>query len=219
MVSASLPYEVVLVDDGSSDGTLEVLHECKQKYPLTIVRHERNCGLAATIRDGLLEALRRAADADVVVTMDADGTHPPDLILRMMEMIHTGCDVVVASRFQPGATVYGVPFHRRILSLGASHLCRTLFPTQGVRDFTCGYRAFRASLLQEALRKYGDHLFDAEGFCCTLDLLLKLRRLKAVFEETPITLRYDLKAGKSKMHVGQTIFGTLVLLVRRRMGF
>jgi dolichol-phosphate mannosyltransferase len=219
MSNAGLCYEIVLVDDGSSDITADVLSECKRKYPLTVVQHQRNRGLAETIRDGLLEALRRAEDADVIVTMDADGTHIPSVILEMMTLVESGCDVVVASRFRPGATVRGVSLYRQVLSVGASWLCRVFFPTRGVRDFTCGYRAVRANVLQQALRTYGDKLFDAQGFSCTMDLLLKLRLMKIVFGETPINLRYDLKAGKSKMHVSSTILLTLGLMFRRRMGF
>jgi dolichol-phosphate mannosyltransferase len=216
---AQLRYEVVLVDDGSSDTTPDVLDECTPKYPLIVVQHQRNRGLAETIRDGLLEALRRAEDGDVIVTMDADGTHIPSVILKMMKLIEDGCDVVVASRFRPGATVRGVPVYRQILSVGASWMCRIVFPTRGIRDFTCGYRAIRASVLQQALQKFGEQLFDAQGFSCTMDLLLKLRRMKIVFAETPINLRYDLKEGKSKMHVSSTILRTLSLMFRRRMGF
>jgi dolichol-phosphate mannosyltransferase len=217
--NARLRYEIVLVDDGSSDITADVLDECRGKYPLTVVQHQRNRGLAETVRDGLLEALQRADDADVIVTMDADGTHIPGVILGMMTLIDGGCDVVVASRFRRGATVCGVPFYRQVLSVGASWLCRVLFPTRGVRDFTCGYRAIRASVLRQALQKYGEQLFDEQGFSCTMDLLLKLRRMKIVFKETPINLRYDLKEGESKMHVSSTIQRTLALMLRRRMGF
>jgi len=219
MSAAGLPYEVVVVDDGSSDNTLDVLEECKRKYPLTVVVHERNRGLAKTIRDGLLEAARRATSADVIVTMDGDGTHPPSIIVKMLELIEGGCDVVVASRFRPGARVRGVPLHRQALSVGASWLCRILFPTRGIRDFTCGYRAFRPGVLVEASRVYGERLFDTEGFSCTMDLLLKLRRMKLVFAETPIDLRYDLKGGLSKMRVGSTIATSLALMFRRRLGF
>jgi dolichol-phosphate mannosyltransferase len=218
MDEARLPYEVVLVDDGSSDITANVLAESEPKYPLTVVQHQRNRGLAVTMRDGLLEALWRAKDTDVIVTMDADGTHIPSVILEMMTLIDAGCDVVVASRFRPGATVRGVPAYRQVLSIGASWMCRIVFPTRGIRDFTCGYRAIRATALQQALRKYGDKLFDAEGFSCTMDLLLKLRCMKIVFGETPINLRYDLKEGESKMHVTSTIFRTLTMMFRRRVG-
>jgi dolichol-phosphate mannosyltransferase len=217
--NAGLSYEFVLVDDGSSDITADVLAESIQKFPLAVVQHQRNRGLAETMRDGLLEALRRSKDVDVIVTMDADGTHIPTAILEMMKLIEGGCDVVVASRFRAGAAVRGVPGYRQVLSVGASWMCRILFPTRGIRDFTCGYRAIRATALHEALQKYGDRLFDAQGFSCTMDLLLKLRRMKVVFGETPIDLRYDLKEGESKMHVGSTILRTLSLIVRRRLGF
>lgn len=220
MENGQLGYEVVLVDDGSSDITAEVLAQSKQKYPLIVVQHQRNRGLAETMRDGYLEALRRAEEEDVIVTMDADGTHIPSVILEMMKLIDSGCDVVVASRFRPGATVRGVPAYRQTLSVGASWMCRIVFPTREIRDFTCGYRAIRASVLQQALQKYGkDRLFDAQGFSCTMDLLLKLRRMKIIFGETPINLRYDLKEGESKMHVGATILRTFSLIIRRRLGF
>lgn len=220
MSAGQLDYEVVLVDDGSSDTTQEVLAKSTGMYPLVVVQHQRNRGLAETMRDGYLEALRRAEDGDVIVTMDADGTHMPGVILEMIKLIDSGCDVVVASRFQPGATVRGVPAYRQTLSVGASWMCRIVFPTRGVRDFTCGYRAIRASVLQQALEKYGkDRLFDAQGFSCTMDMLLKLRRMKIAFRETPINLRYDLKEGESKMHVSGTILRTLSLILRRRLGF
>src|ERR1700678_1030395 len=119
MGDAKLCYEVVLVDDGSSDITADVLGESSRKYPLTVLQHPRNCGLAETFRDGLLEALRRAEDTDAIVTMDADGTHIPSVILEMMTLIEGGCDVVVASRFRPGATVCGVPAYGQGLSVGA----------------------------------------------------------------------------------------------------
>ena len=86
-----------------------MLGECRRKYPLTVVQHPRNRGLAETIRDGFLEALRRADDTDVIVTMDADGTHIPGVILEMMTMIEGGCDVVVASRFRPGRRFVAFP--------------------------------------------------------------------------------------------------------------
>ena len=70
--------------------------------------------------------------------MDADNTHPPGLIDRMVQMIHEGCDVVIASRFQPGARVVGVPIERHFLSIGARALFTILFPTRGVRDYTSG---------------------------------------------------------------------------------
>ena len=94
-----------------------------------------------------------------------------------------------------------------------------LFPTPGVRDFTCGYRAYRASALATASKAYGDSLFEFEGFQCMVDLLLKLRATGARFTEAPSVLRYDLKQGQSKMRIVRTATRTLHLLIKRRLGF
>lgn len=219
MSEAHLAYQVVVVDDGSTDNTLAVLKGYESQVPLTIVRHETNQGLGSAIRDGLLFASERAAANDVIITMDADETHTPGLILRMLGMIREGHDVVIASRYQPGSRSVGVPIWRRFLSACASLLFRMLFPTPGVHDFTCGYRAYRAGALKLAISSYGGRLVDHDGFQCMVDLLLKLRKLKLVIGEVPVVLRYDLKEGQTKMPVARTVRDTLALLVKRRLGF
>lgn len=215
---ARLLYEIIIVDDGSSDGTAAVIERYHEDVPVTLHRHEMNQGLGATIRDGLYLASKTAGDRDIVVTMDADETHTPGLMLRMVRMVREGCDVVIASRYQPGARVMGVSLFRRLLSFGASVLFRVFFPTRGVRDFTCGYRAYRGSVLHQAIETYGDELVECSGFQCMIDILLKLRQLDVVFGEVPLILRYDLKQGRSKMRVLRTIRDSLHLLVRRRLG-
>lgn len=213
-----LHYRIIVVDDGSSDRTFEVLRTYEMAYPLAVHRHAQNQGLGATIRDGLFIASQDADPEDVVITMDADETHTPGLILRMVRMIREGHDVVIASRYQPGARVFGLSWWRTFLSWAASFLMRILFPTPGVRDFTSGYRAYRGACLKLAIATYGDQFVTAEGFQCMVDILLKLRRLPLIFGEAPLILRYDLKKGKSKMEVIPTALGTLWLLTRRRFG-
>jgi dolichol-phosphate mannosyltransferase len=206
---ASAAYRIIAVDDGSSDGSAEILAGFGAKLPLTTISHGVNQGLGMAIRTGLTEALRTSPPDGIVVTMDADESHTPSLIGAMERRIAEGADVVIASRFEPGAEVHGVPFGRRILSWGASMFFRVLFPTPGVKDFTCGYRAYRAQALQKAADKYGEKLFEFEGFQCMVDLLLKLRASGARFAEVPVILRYDLKRGASKMRVTRTVARTL----------
>lgn len=218
MDESRLGYSVVVVDDGSSDATWDVISRHAAEMPVVPVRHEVNRGLAEALRSGLQVALSQAAPTDVIVTMDADNTHAPGLVMRMLGLIREGHDVVIGSRYVAGARVVGVPFHRRVLSYGASLLMRTVFPIRGVRDYTCGFRAYRASVLQAAFARYGEGLISQKGFSCMVDILLKMRRLDLIATEVPLILRYDLKHGMSKMRAARTIVDTLVLMGKNLRG-
>ncbi len=219
MFEAGLTYKVVVIDDGSSDRTFEIAREAGERLPLIVERHPVNKGLGMTIRDGLVMAARLADPKDLIVTMDADNSHSPELIQRMVRLAREGHDVVIASRYRPGSRVRGVPLLRRILSYWGGWLFRVVFPIPGVKDYTCGYRAYRAALMQRVIERDGQEFFDQEGFQCMVDILLKLRREPdLIFGEVPLVLRYDLKEGASKMRVLRTIRNTLGLMLERRMG-
>ena len=151
------------------------------------------------------------------MTMDADNSHPTGLIPRMIGLIREGNDVVIASRYREGSRVIGVSFYRRLLSFGVSWLLRLTFPTPGVRDFTCGFRAYRAEVVQTLIRERGSRAIEQRGFSCMLELLLRLRASRYVFTEVPLVLRYDRKIGLSKMRVMQTIGETLQLIFQQRV--
>jgi dolichol-phosphate mannosyltransferase len=135
-------------------------------------------------------------------------------VLRMVGLIREGHDVVIASRYVQGARVLGVPLHRRVLSGGASLLLRVFFPITHVRDYTCGYRAYRAGCLKDAFERYSDALIEQKGFSCMVDVLLKLRAMGLIMTEVPLLLRYDRKHGMSKMRAASTVFETLGLVWR-----
>ncbi|NWG13305.1 MAG: glycosyltransferase [Acidobacteria bacterium] len=215
---SGINLRMIVVNDGSSDATGLVARNHEGLFPVTLIEHTQNRGLGAAIRTGLLAAVDLASDDDIVVTMDADDTHTPLAIAQMVERINAGEDVVIASRYRPGSAVIGVPWHRRLLSCAGSMLFCIFFPTRGVRDFTCGYRAYRASVLRRAVSRYREEFVNQEGFQCMVDILLKLRRMDLRFGEVPLTLRYDRKEGKSKMKIGRTILSTLGLMARRRIG-
>lgn len=208
---------VIVVDDGSTDRTAERVKEFRDGS-VELVQHERNKGYSEAMKTGLVRALHGASGSDVIVTMDADNTHSPGLVFRMATLIDEGNDVVIASRYVPGARVVGVSPIRNLFSWGASWLLRLLFPMKGVKDYTSGYRAYRAGILKEAFGRWGDHFISQSGFACTVDILLKLRRMNVVMNEVPLILRYDLKPGASKMNVKRTIKETLLLALRRRIG-
>ncbi|MDR0834785.1 MAG: glycosyltransferase [Candidatus Symbiothrix sp.] len=209
-------YEVIVVNDGSTDRTEDILQEYAKKMPLRVVLHEKNKGLGQTIRDGLLSAATAADNNDIIITMDADDTHTPGLIYRMVNTMREGYDVVIASRYQRGSRVYGLSLYREFLSIVASYIFRLFLPIKGVKDFTCGYRAYRARVLKDAFVHYGDKFIDQQGFQAMVDIILRLRTMNVIFGEVPFILRYDMKQGTSKMNVKSTILKTLKLILKRK---
>jgi dolichol-phosphate mannosyltransferase len=213
------PCRVIVIDDGSSDGTADRAAALDSPtLPVEVVRHGTNRGLHGAIDTGLRKAAAESRDEDWVVTMDADDTHPPQLMREMIAAGRAGSDVVIASRFQPGAVWHGRTWDRILFSYGVSWLFRAAWPMRGVRDYTCGYRVYRASLLQRAWKCWGDALVSEPSFACMPDLLWKLSRLRPAITEVPLELHYDRKPGPSKMQVARTIRRTLVLLFKRRFG-
>lgn len=216
-VSGGYSAGVVVVDDGSRDGTARVIQEWSAVLPIELIRHPVNRGLGETIQDALHLAARLAEPEDVIVTMDADNSHSPELIGEMLRRIDEGHDVVIASRYRRGAGVVGLAWLRHLMSYGARCLFQVLFPTAGVRDYTSGFRAYRARTVQEAFQAYDGQLVTERGFASMAEILLKLRRLGARMCEVPMVLRYDQKGGSSKMKVLATIVATLRLMARNRV--
>ncbi|MEY2481406.1 MAG: dolichol-phosphate mannosyltransferase [Verrucomicrobiota bacterium] len=214
----SKDFSVIVVNDGSEDRTGDVANDYAARAPVIALHQDANKGLAETMRRGLMDAVQRAGPKDIIVTMDADNTHPAGLALRMIRLIREGNDVVIASRYREGSQVRGIPLYRSILSRAASWLFRIFFPIRGVRDYTCGYRAYRADVMKRLIDRYGREFISERGFSCMVDILLRLRECDLVFAEVPLVLRYNLKPGRTKMRVMQTIVDTLKLLVRRRFG-
>lgn len=215
------PYRAILVDDGSADRTVEearrAAEESGGELALTVLRHETNRGLGAGLRTGIYWCLDQAGDDDVIVTLDADNTHPPALIPTLVAKLSAGFDLVIASRYRSGAEVHGVPAYRRALSDVGRLVFQALYPIPGVRDYTCCFRAYRAPLLARARRVYGESLCTARGFEAVMDLLLRLGPLGVRVSEIGFVLDYGGRVGQSKMKVLRTIRSTLGLLAWRRI--
>ena len=209
-------HRYIVVNDGSKDATAAILRERQRDLPLTVITHEVNKGLGVTIRDGLRRAAEMSGPDDIVFSMDADNTHPAGLMLQMTQLVLSGNDVVIASRYRAGACCVGLSRFRSLMSFGARILFQLVYPIPGVRDYTCGYRAYRATVLKQAFDFYGDSFIEFAGFQAMADILLKLRRFDLIIVEVPMILRYDWKRGSSKMNVRKTVFNTLKMLVKRR---
>ena len=215
---------IVVVNDGSVDNTATVVESFRaatdksgcSRLRVTLLKHETNLGLAAALRTGFTYCCDHAGDEDAFVVMDSDNSHSPTLLPEMLERVSRSCDVVIASRYRRGSRVVGVPLQRLFLSWAARWIFKLFFPIRGVRDYTCGFRAYRSALIKGSMKEHSDFISE-RGFTCMVDILLKLRRQTptVVMCEVPLTLRYVQKKGGSKMKVARTVIQSLRLIFRR----
>lgn len=205
-------YHIIVVNDGSVDGTLDLASKwASENSRVTVVSHPKNMGLGQAILTGFNESINKGANC--TVTMDADATHPGDTINDLVLTISRGSDIVIASRYATGGKQVGLSWNRRLFSFGARIFLSSLFPLKGVRDYTCGFRAYRTSLLAEALSRCDGRFLTFNTFTAMVEILLKTAVLADRISEVPLVLRYDLKQGGSKMKVLKTIRDYIRLLL------
>ncbi len=192
-------YEVVVVDDASPDGTAEVARELARTHPVRVVWRPAKLGLASAVVDGA-----RAARGAVVVVMDADLSHPPEVVPALVEAVERGADVAVGSRYLPGGGVDRWPLHRRWMSRVAVWLAGACLGPR-ISDPVSGFFALRRDWLVGAR-------LEGVGYKVLLALLAENRRARVV--EIPYTFT-DRRAGRSKLG-GREVWNYLRLLWRLR---
>jgi dolichol-phosphate mannosyltransferase len=206
-------YRMIVVNDGSTDRTGEILAECAKSLPLQVFTHPLNRGLGETERDGFELAASASGPDDVIVRVEGDDTHDPQYIFTLIEKLGEGFDVVNTSRFQPGGTQLGVSSYRAFISRCANVFMSVVFPVPNVRDFSCGFRAYRARVVQDAVSVFGNDFVQLRGlgFTSTLEMVVKLHLLGCRCAEVPFVLRYDQKKSASKMVSSITALGYLIM--------
>ncbi|MGW4029866.1 polyprenol monophosphomannose synthase [Streptomyces sp. NPDC004838] len=184
--------DVLVADDNSPDGTGKLADELAAEDGRVRVLHRAGKeGLGAAYLAGFAWGMER--DYGVLIEMDADGSHQPEELPRLLTALK-GADLVIGSRWVPGGRVVNWPKHREYLSRGASTYSRLLLGL-AVRDVTAGFRAFRA----ETLRGLGLAKVASEGYCFQVDLTRRAVALGFHVVEVPITF-VEREVGDSKMN-------------------
>ena len=208
-----LEYHIIVCDDGSKDGTGEKLKKYAEKLPMTIITHKINRGLGETSRDLFEMAAELSEDDDILIRMDCDDTHEPEFIPGLLNKIAEGYDVVIASRFVEGGGQEGLDEYRTIMSKLANLFMKLFFPIPGLKEYSSGFRAYRASAIKHAIKTFGNDFIQLKGlgFTVTLEKVVKLKIIGAKFGESPFILRYQQKQSDSKMVSSITTFGYMTL--------
>jgi len=213
----AVDLQVIFYNDGSTDETVAEVRSQAIGSKVTLLSPENNGGLGRALQGIFSYFLQEARTCDVLVVMDSDDTHDPDQIMDLLKrMDGRGEDVVVASRYRKGSRVSGVPANRQILSLGFAAMVKLVLPIKGVRDYSCGYRAYTYSSLKSGASEQG-FVIDEPGFASMPEILVRLRQKPLQFGEIPLDLHYDQRLTESKMRAWHNSVRLLQCLVRWRL--
>jgi dolichol-phosphate mannosyltransferase len=198
--------DVLVVDDNSPDGTGAAADTVAAADSAVHVLHRQGKeGLGAAYIAGFRWGLD--AGYDVLVEMDADGSHQPEELQRLLDALDRGADMVKGSRWIRGGKVVNWPLHRKLLSLGGSLYSRILLGVQ-VKDITGGFNAFRA----ETLKKIDLESVESVGYCFQVDLTWKTLKAGLDVREVPITF-VEREFGDSKMS-GGIVLESIILVTK-----
>lgn len=209
--------KILALDDKSTDSTKQLILNIGAFHENVIpLLHEKNKNLGGGLNTLIAYFLQNYSTEDLLVIMDADNTQSPIYIKDMIQKMAEGFDIVIASRYQKGSKVMGVPFMRIIYSYLARFYYSLVLGIPGARDYTCGYRMYDYAILHKGKEKYKDHLIENSSFACMTEILYKLSRVGGKVAEIPFTLRYDQKGGNSSMNVLKTIKDSITTALNLR---
>jgi dolichol-phosphate mannosyltransferase len=187
-------FRILVVDDRSPDGTGDIADRLAAEHPdeVVVLHRDRPEGLGPAYRAGFGVAL--AAGATHVLEMDADLSHDPRDLARLLEAVRDGADLALGSRYVPGGGVSDWGLLRRIISRGGSWYARRTLGLR-VRDLTGGFKCFRG----DALRAIDVPTVRSMGYAFQVELTWRAVRAGFTVVEVPIVFR-DRTAGSSKMN-------------------
>lgn len=188
-------YRLLVVDDSSPDGTGELADRLAANEPRMSVLHRRSKeGLGPAYAAGFDRALGEGAE--IIIEMDADFSHDPVDLPRLIEAIDQGADLAIGSRYVPGGSTPDWPFGRRLISKSGNLYARLMLGIP-IRDATAGFRAFRA----EALQTLPYREARASGYAFQVEMAMRADETGLKVVEVPISFR-DRTRGTSKMGTG-----------------
>ena len=203
----------VFVDDGSTDGSVDLIHRLFEGEKVKVLGDGKNYGPGAAFNTGFEWILSQSQNnEDRIVTLEADNTSDINLLPNMMTISRLGYTLVLASVYMQGGGFDKTSFLRKLLSLGANLFLRFVFDVK-VLTLSSFYRIYSVGLLRQVKENHGK-VIEETGFISMVEVLVKCIREGATIVEVPMVLHSQKRKGKSKMKVFKTMMDYLKFLTK-----
>ena len=205
--------KMLVVDDYSPDGTADIVKKIQNKYSNLYLIQNNKTGLGNAYKKGFKYATEELG-ADILIEMDSDFSHPPELINKLIEEIHNGYDFVIGSRYIKGGSIpdnWGL--FRKMNSKYGNVFARFIAGLKNVHDCTSGFRAIRT----DYIKKINLETLDVQGYSFQMNILFECVRLGAKTKEIPLNFK-DREKGTSKLRlkdITEFMVNSVKLLYRR----
>jgi dolichol-phosphate mannosyltransferase len=193
-----LDTQILVIDDSSPDGTATIVEEKQKKYPnLLLYSRPKKTGLGTAITDGFRIYLSAQNPPKYVFTMDADYSHNPQDIPKLLTTMHqSNCAIVIGSRYSKGGQIEGWPLTRKIISKTANTIAKALLGLK-LQDCTAGFRCYSTAFLREAISSLHSTTYEIQ-----IETVRQAALREFEVKETPV-LFVNRKQGKSKLAWGE----------------
>lgn len=199
--------KILLVDDGSKDGTADLARENAADLDLTVLSHRENLGPGEAFNSAFRSLAERFNDGDLVITMEGDNTSRIDLINQMLRRLEEDYDVVFASPYMYGGGILHTSFFRVFLSSMANLFIKELLGIHGLLTVSSFFRLYRVPLIKRLQTVFGAGIIERRGFECMTEMVMKMIFIGAKISEVPMVLDTHARTGKSRMKIFRTIRG------------
>ena len=215
LLALQIDPKVIIVDDNSPDGTGDIADQLAADNPgrVHVIHRAGKLGLGTAYIAGFHYAIH--AQRDLIITMDADFSHPPERIPALVEKARAGFDLVIGSRYVPGGKAVECTLARKMLSWGANAFARTLLGLKA-HDTTAGFRCYQRQVLEDIAL---DEIF-ANGYSFLMEMLYRVQRKGWKIGEVPIVF-HNRQQGVSKIsrnEIYRALYTVLRLAKERLLG-
>jgi dolichol-phosphate mannosyltransferase len=205
---------LVVVNDGSSDASGQLLRRTAVDVELEVLEHEANRGPGAAVATAFEYLAKHLRDDDWVATMEGDSTSRIETLVQMLTRRKEGYDVVLASPYAYGGGFVGTPWWRQAMSHIANQFMMSALRLYGLRVLSSFFRLHSAPTVRRLQEAFGPRIVESTGFEWALEMLYKMGLLRVKMSEVETVVDWETRVGASKMRTLRTMRGYMRVLAR-----